>query len=112
MKARALAIINTAPTFQRKAMIVMAVCLLLALVGYGYFLQRAIGYTVQRGSTLQAIQKVNGDIAELDAVYVTLEKGITIDRAILLGYREVTDPSYITLSDGTPALGIRSSGGI
>ena len=112
MKERAIAIMHTTPTFQRKAMIVVVALLLLSLLSYGYFLQKAIGFTVDREHLLQSIQRANADIADLDAANVSLQKNISIERALALGYHEVANPSYITLSSGQPALGIRTKGGI
>jgi hypothetical protein len=112
MKAIATTIFHTTPATLRHTMWGIVALILITLFTYGYFLRIAIGATVERGSTLHAIEVMNADIADLDASYVALEKDITLSRAIELGYHEVKNPSYITVLDSEPTLGIRERGGI
>ena len=87
--------------------IVLAGATLSALFLYGLYLEHAISYAVEHEDLLSQAQTIKAETADLDSAYVALQDTITLEHAKALGFHEVTDPLYVSLSKKSTALGIR-----
>lgn len=58
---------------------------------YFTFVNLAVFHTARREAALQEARSVSGEIAELEFSYLRLESGLTLDKALALGFENVED---------------------
>jgi hypothetical protein len=90
------------------SMLVLSLLTLCALFSYGYSLRVAISHAVERESVMEEISLIRGSIASLDRQYAELVGDLSLERAKSLGFHEVADPLYISVSAAPEAMGLRS----
>jgi len=81
---------------------------LCALLSYGYSLRLAISYAVERENIVEDIALTRASITSLDNTYGALTQSLSIEKAKVLGFHEVTDPLYISLSSAPETVGLRA----
>ncbi len=88
--------------------LVITVLSLSALFLYAYSLRVAISFAVEREDIIENIATLRASLTSLDGQYVALTNGLSIEHAKSLGFHEVTDPLYISLSSVPSVVGLRS----
>ncbi len=89
---------------------ILTLCLLaiMALFSYGLSLRLAIGYAVEREDIMEEITLIRASITKLDNTYGALAQSLSVDHAKSIGFYEVTDPLYISVSSAPQAVGLRT----
>ena len=77
-------------------LVVLCALALLALVSYGYYLNRAIEYARERVSSEEERSRLSATVAELEAERALLVGSLTLESARELGLVEVAQPIFLT----------------
>ena len=90
------------------SILVLTVLAVSAFFLYTYSLRLAISYAVEREDVIENIASLRASLTSLDGVYVSLTNALSIEHAKSLGFHEVTDPLYISLSSAPSVVGLRA----
>jgi len=90
------------------SILTLAMLVVIALFSYGFSLRTAIGYAVEREDIMERITLIRASITTLDNTYGSLAQGLSVDHAKSLGFHEVADPLYISVSSAPQAVGLRA----
>jgi hypothetical protein len=66
---------------------------------YAYFLQQTVQHVVERKSLNTEISALHSQIGDAEFTYGSSVSGVTIDKALALGFQEVDDSTYVTRAD-------------
>ncbi len=91
----------------QKYLVLCAFSLLIVfLLAYGYFLNRAVMNVVKRTQLSKQIVDLNSHVGQLENQSFTLKSGITLDLATSLGFLPVNNPIYISRTPSSKGLSL------
>ena len=92
---------------QKKIFFTLAFAALFVLGTYIYFVNQTVWNVVARQNTVKAIHKVSSEVAALEATYMSLSSSLTLEQALLLGFKEVTSADTLFVERQIPAVAIK-----
>lgn len=95
------------PSFQKKAFFSLAFIALTLAGGYAYFVNQTVWNIVSRQNAVREISKTSSDVAALEASFMSLSGGLTLDHAYTLGFHEVKNGDTTFVERVVPAVAIR-----
>lgn len=63
---------------------------------YAYLINKTVMNVVLRGKMEKQVSSLEVKVGEMEYKYISLKNGINIDLAYSLGYKNVSDPQYIS----------------
>jgi hypothetical protein len=93
--------------FEQKMFWLLSALIFCSLVFYMYVISSTILNIVARETSERDVKLVNSSISELESEYIALGKGLDLNNAKNLGYREVSEIDYVSR---TPVLTMRDHG--
>lgn len=84
-------------TFLARTFWVLLALILVTLLCYGYLVNKTVLNIVSRQSDQGQFTELQSRIAELEAQQIVIKSTIDEQKAIALGFHEVTDPHYVSV---------------
>ena len=94
--------------FSERTSIIAIVLLCFAIFSYLYFLNNAILNVVKRKNVEQEITELNSRVIGMENKYISMESEISLERAVALGFHEVSKPLFVARQSGVKSLSLNN----
>jgi len=101
------AAINNQIYLNRATVLLACVCAVSVLL-YSIFLLEAVAHAASQTSAQRTIQQISAQLGDKEAQYLTYSQGLTVERALQMGFVMPKEVTTVFATAGVGALSLRS----
>ena len=99
--------VSFASYLNRAAVVLGCVCAVSVLL-YGIFLLEAVAHAASQTTAQRQVRQVSAELSDLEAKYLSYSRGLTIEKALELGFVLPKDTTTVFATAAIGALSLRS----